>query len=110
MCVEFRSDCLTTDMGWESVWTAVMSTPAEPEIPEIVPGIFPNPTNGKFMVKSDSDGFTDLIVYDIYGNKMTSARFLKSVEIDASDWDSGVYVIQYGAPVHLDKVVKLTKL
>ena len=110
MCVEFRSDCLTTDTGWEAAWTAVMPTPIEPELPEIEAGIFPNPTDGKFTVKSDSDGFTDLVVYDMYGNKMTSARFLKSVEIDASDWAAGVYVVHYGPPVHLGKVVKLTKL
>jgi len=40
---------------------------------------------------------------------MTSIRFLKSVEIDASNWVSGVYVVHYGRPVHMGKVVKLTK-
>ena len=110
MCVEFRSDCLTTDAGWEAAWTAVMPTPIEPELPEVKAGIFPNPTDGKFTVKSDGDGFTDLVVYDMYGNKMTSERFLKSVEIDASDWASGVYLVHYGPAVRLGKVVKLTKL
>ena len=110
ICVEFRSDCLTTDSGWEAEWTAVMPTPVEPEMPEIEPGVFPNPTEGKFTVKSDREGFTDMVVFDIYGNKITSARFLKSVEIDASNWASGIYVVHYGSPVQLGKVVKLTKL
>ena len=110
MCVEFRSDCLTTDTGWEAEWTAVMPTPVEPEIPEFEPGLFPNPTDGKFTVKSDREGFTDVVVYDLYGNKVTSVRFLKSVEIDASNWASGIYVVHYGPPVQLGKVVKLTKL
>ena len=109
MCVEFRSDCATTSTGWEASWSAVMPAPVEPEIPEIEPGIYPNPTNDKFTVKSDTDGFTDLVVFDVYGNIMTSVRFLKSVEIDASNWASGVYVVHYGRPVHMGKVVKLTK-
>jgi len=110
MCVEFRSDCATTSTGWEASWSAVMPTPVGPELPEIEHGIYPNPTNDKFTVKSDTDGFTDLVVFDVYGNIMTSVRFLKSVEIDASNWASGVYVVHYGRPVHMGKVVKLTKL
>ena len=110
MCVEFRSDCATTSTGWEASWSAVMSTPVGPEIPEIEPGIYPNPTNDKFTVKTDSEGFTDLVVFDVYGNIMTSVRFQKTVEIDTSDWASGVYVVHYGKPVHMGKVVKLTKL
>lgn len=110
MCVEFRSDCLTTDTGWEASWMAVMPTPIEPELPEIEAGIFPNPTDGKFTVKSDSEGFTDAVVFDVYGNEITRVRFMKSVEINASDWASGVYVVHYGTPVRMGKVVKLTKL
>ena len=109
MCVEFRSDCATTSIGWEASWSAVMPTPVEPEHPEIEPGIYPNPTTDKFTVKSDSDGYTDLVVFDVYGNIMTSIRFIKSVEIDASNWASGVYVVHYGKPVHMGKVVKMVK-
>ena len=110
MCVEFRSDCLTTDMGWEASWTAVMPTPIEPEVSEIEPGIFPNPTDGKFTIKSDKEGFTDVSVYDVFGVEMVRARFVGSIEIDASNWASGVYIINYGAPLQMGKVVKLTKL
>ena len=110
MCIEFRSDCLTTDTGWEASWTAVVPTPIEPELPEIEPGIFPNPVDDKFTVKADNDGFSDLVVYDVYGNKVLTARFVKSIEIDASNWSSGVYIVYYGHPVVLGKVVKLTKL
>ena len=109
MCVEFRSDCATTSTGWEASWNAVMPAPVEPELPEIEPGIYPNPTTDKFTVKSDSEGYTDLVVYDVYGNIMTSIRFVKSVEIDASNWASGVYVVHYGKPVHMGKVVKMVK-
>lgn len=110
MCVEFRSDCATTETGWEATWTAVKPAPEEPELPEVDPGIFPNPTSGKFTVKSDIQGFTDLVVYDVYGRIMTTVRFVKSVEIDASNWASGIYVVHYGQPAVLGKVAKLTKL
>jgi N-acetyl-anhydromuramyl-L-alanine amidase AmpD len=110
MCVEFRSDCATTSTGWEASWSAVMPTPVGPEMPEIELGIYPNPTNDKFTVKTDSEGFSDLVVFDVLGNIMTSIRFQRSVEIDASNWASGVYFVHYGKPVQMGKVVKLTKL
>jgi hypothetical protein len=87
-----------------------MPTPVGPEIPEIEIGIYPNPINDKFMVKTDSDSFSDMVVFDVYGNIMTSVRFQKCVEIDASNWASGVYFVHYGKPVQMGKVVKLTKL
>ena len=87
-----------------------MPTPVGPEIPEIELGIYPNPTNDKFTVKTDSEGFSDLVVFDVLGNIMTSVRFQRSVEIDASSWASGVYFVHYGKPVQLGKLVKLTKL
>jgi len=110
MCVEFRSDCATTSTGWEASWSAVMPTPVGPEMPEIELGIYPNPANDKFTVKTDSEGFSDLVVFDVLGNIMTSIRFQRSVEIDASNWASGVYFVHYGKPVQMGKVVKLTKL
>lgn len=110
MCVEFRSDCATTSTGWEASWSAVMPTPVGPEIPEIELGIYPNPTNDKFTVTLDSEGFSDLVVFDVLGNIMTSIRFQRSVEIDASNWATGVYFVHYGKPVQMGKVVKLTKL
>ena len=110
MCVEFRSDCATTSTGWEASWSAVMPTPVGPEIPEIEPGIYPNPTNDKFTVTLDSEGFSDLVVFDVLGNIMTSVRFQRSVEIDASNWATGVYSVHYGKPVQMGKVVKLMKL
>ena len=110
MCVEFRSDCLTTDAGWEASWTAMMPTPIEPELPESEAGVFPNPTEGVFTIKSEGLGFSDAVVFDVYGNEMTRVRFEKSVEIDASDWASGVYMVNYGAPIKVGKVVKLVKL
>ena len=115
MCVEFRSDCATTNTGWQASWKALSSEPIEPETPQepeqvLESSVTPNPTNGKFTVQSDSEGFSDVVVYDLYGNQMTPViRFVKSVEIDASTWPSGVYVVNYGTPVTMGKVVRLVK-
>ena len=109
MCVEFRSDCATNAPGWQAEWKVIKTIPIEPEEPEIEPGVFPNPTTGKFTVKSDREGLTDLTVFDVYGNMITSLRFQNSVEIEASNWASGVYMIHYGEPNRPDKVVKLVK-
>ena len=110
MCIEFRSDCATTDTGWEASWQALMPSVPIPEV-EIPKGLYPNPTDGKFTICSESEGFTDVSVYDLYGNQMVpNIRFVKSVDIDASTWPSGVYIVNYGSPVAMGKVVKLVKL
>ena len=110
MCVEFRSDCGITSTGWEASWTAIDTTTVGPEVVEIAAGVFPNPTDGTFTIISERTGFTDVTVSDVYGNLMTSLRFVGSVDIDASSWSSGVYVVNYGEPVKMGKVVKLVKL
>lgn len=110
MCVEFRSDCGVTAGGWEASWTAQDTTPVSPEVIPIQEGVFPNPTDGVFMVKSDRDGFTDIVVYDVYGNEMYKDRFLGTLEIDATTWPDGVYVVNFGRPVKMGNVVKLVKV
>ena len=110
MCVEFRSDCAEMAPGWIASWKALMPTPVEPELPEVEPGIYPNPTSNKFTLKSDRDGFTDVSIFDMFGMEMLRARFQNSIEIDASTWAAGVYVVYYGTPTKMDKVVKLVRL
>ena len=110
MCVEFRSDCATTATGWQASWKAVMPIPIEPEEPEIAEGVFPNPTDGIFTVKSGRTGFTDVVVYDVYGNKVFQDRFVGTRDIDASGWADGVYVVNFGMPVKMGNVVKLVKV
>jgi hypothetical protein len=110
MCVEFRSDCLTTDTGWEATWRALMPTTPVSDTEWLV-GIYPNPVIDRFTVRTDDSGFTDLAVYDLLGNRMTpTLRFICTTEIDASQWPSGVYVVRYGLPLQMSKVVKLVKL
>ena len=110
MCVEFRSDCATTDSGWEASWKALVPSVPIPEA-EVPMGLYPNPTDGKFTICLESEGFTDVSICDLYGNQMVpNIRFVKMVEIDASLWPSGVYIVNYGTPVTMGKVIKLVRL
>lgn len=110
MCIEFRSDCLTTDSGWEASYTVQDTTPVGPEVVQVPEGVFPNPTDGRFTIKSDRTGFTDVVIFDIFGNQMVKDRFVDFLEIDASGWADGVYVVNFGMPVKMGNVVKLVKL
>ena len=110
MCVEFRSDCGITAEGWEASWMVHDTTPVSPEVVPTREGVFPNPTDGMFTVESDRMGFTDVVVYDVYGNVMFKDRFVGTKEIDASGWSDGVYVVNFGVPVKMGNVVKLVKM
>ena len=110
MCVEFRSDCATTSTGWEASWQALMPSVPVPEI-EIADGVYPNPTTGEFTIRTEDLGSGHVAVYDLYGNQMVPlVRYYKSVTIDASSWPSGVYIVNYGTPFTMGKVIKLVKL
>ena len=107
MCVEFRSDCATTSTGWEASWTALSHTFVESELIENQFVIFPNPTQGIFAVKANTDGPTDLVVIDACGKVMTTARFMDSVEVNASDWAPGVYIVYCDKYNKIGKLIKL---
>lgn len=109
MCLEFRSDCLTTDTGWEASWHAEMPSVPIPEV-EIEEGVFPNPINDSFTIKTNRKGFTDAVVYNVLGVEMMNVRFSDTLVVDTSNWPSGVYVVNYGAPIVMGTVVKLVKL
>ena len=110
MCVEFRSDCATTANGWQAEWKAELPTPPEPE-PVMTEGLYPNPASDKVTFYSERDGFTDVVISDVLGNRMLPiTRFIGTLEIDISSWATGVYMVNYGSPGNLDKTVKLVKL
>ena len=110
MCVEFRSDCLTTDTGWNASWKASMANVPTPEN-GTEKGVFPNPTEDKFTVFGLDEGFTEVAVYNLLGEQMMSPiRFTKTIVVDASNWPSGVYVVRFGSSASSGKMVKLMKL
>ena len=110
MCIEFRSDCATNANGWQAEWKAELPTPPEPE-PVMTEGLYPNPASDKVTFYSERDGFTDVVISDVLGNRMLPiTRFIGTLEIDISSWATGVYMVNYGSPGNLNKTVKLVKL
>ena len=110
ICIEFRSDCATTADGWKAEWKAELPVVPEPE-PELTEGVYPNPATDIVTIYSEREGFTDVVICDMLGNRMIPVtRFQKSIDIDISSWNSGVYVVSYGAPTQMEKTVKLVKL
>jgi hypothetical protein len=60
-------------------------------------GIFPNPSNGKFQIKSLSATIKELEIYDVLGKVIYSnAQFnqIKSGEIDVSKSNKGIYFVK----------------
>lgn len=109
MCVEFRSDCLTTDAGWTASWKALTDTTSVYENGWEA-GVFPNPTKDRFTVYGIDESVTEVAVFDMLGRQMTPPlRFKESYEIDASDWPDGIYIIRIGTPTTSGKVTKLVK-
>ena len=110
MCIEFRSDCATNADGWVAEWKAKLPVVPEPE-PELTEGVYPNPATDIVTIYSEREGFTDVVICDMLGNRMIPlTRFYKSLELDISNWSSGVYVVNYGEPIRMEKTVKLVKL
>ena len=109
MCLEFRSDCLTTDAGWEATWTAA-NTNALSHAEDASLCVAPTPFTDRFTITAEAD-FAELQVYDLYGNLLfTDAHFEKAITIDASQWASGVYMVSVKSANGKVQVLKLVKL
>lgn len=95
LCVEFRSDCLTTASGWRAHWMA--ATPAHVDTivvkPEECFEIFPNPVGDELNLLFKEEGFHDVTITDVTGRVVYKHRFLEDAAIDVSGWSKGVYTV-----------------
>ena len=95
LCVEFRSDCLTTAEGWRAHWT--VDSPAQVDTillgSETCFGIYPNPVGDALTIRLQEEGFHDIRISDITGRTVWSCRLLEDATIDVSQWPRGVYVV-----------------
>ena len=93
LCVEFRSDCLTTSSGWRAHWTA--STPAHVDTimvtPEVCYDIFPNPVEGQLNIKLKQEGPHEITISDAIGRILFQGVLNEDATIDVSRWPKGVY-------------------
>lgn len=95
LCVEFRSDCLTTAEGWRAHWTTAVPTHVDtiPLEPQACFEIYPNPVGDELVLRFEDEGFHDISINDITGRVMCSCRVLGETAIDVSQWPRGVYVV-----------------
>ncbi|CAL2082654.1 conserved protein of unknown function precursor containing a type A C-terminal secretion signal [Tenacibaculum sp. 190524A02b] len=72
--------------------------------------IYPNPSDGKFMIKpKNKEGIKNLIISDAIGKTVvTIPNIIKEVEINISKFASGMYFINYNAEgkLHTKKIIK----
>lgn len=96
LCVEFRSDCLTTAGGWRAHWT--VSHPMH--VDTILIGapdhgvVFPNPVGDRLHLNFREQGFYDVLIFDLTGRRLFKGRVLDAAEIDVSHLAHGTYVVR----------------
>ncbi|MGB3618316.1 MAG: T9SS type A sorting domain-containing protein [Catalinimonas sp.] len=70
--------------------------------------MFPNPTEGRFSVRSDSAGW--FAIYDATGRLIRRPRPLTSgvpLPISAAGWSAGTYFVRFGDEAGRSKVLPL---
>ena len=95
LCVEFRSDCLTTAEGWRAHWTA--STPAQVDTimvkPEKCLEIYPNPVGDELTIRFEGIDFHEVVINDVTGRVFYKHLLIYDTTIDVSRWPKGVYIV-----------------
>ena len=93
LCLEFRSDCLTTAQGWRAHWT--VGAPAHVDTimvkPEACYDIFPNPVEDQLNIKLKETGPHEIIITDVTGRTLYHTVISEDITIDVSRWSKGVY-------------------
>ena len=58
--------------------------------------VYPNPSNGKFVVENLNDNSYDLVIHNIFGQEVYFERDINKLEnkIDISKLSSGVYTVE----------------
>lgn len=56
--------------------------------------IYPNPTNGPFLIKAPQQGTYTVKVFDTKGKFITDKEFSESIEINLNNYPSGIYMLQ----------------
>lgn len=97
LCVEFRSDCLTTAAGWRAHWTVGTVTQVDTIYihSKEYYGIFPNPVGDCLTLKFPEEGVYDVKIVDILGRIVYKARVFGDTNIDVNQLSKGCYTVHY---------------
>ena len=73
--------------------------------------IYPNPTGGKLTVTSNQSAIKSIAVFDVTGKQVQSGHFdkLKSVDLDVSDLQPGLYFVKVTTEAGATSIQKLIK-
>lgn len=111
VCLEFRSDCATNDLGWRCHWKAEKPAPPEPPVEELPIGVYPNPASDEVYVNVGESVLAEVAIYDLLGNRVLPVvRFMGSTTVNVSGLPAGIYVIHYGQATVMESVTKLVIL
>ncbi len=112
LCIEFRSDCATTETGWAATWTANgLPTGIASNMNSNAVSVFPNPFTSALNVTTDN-GAVDISLFDMLGREVVSERNANSVShsvaLNTQALPSGVYILKVtGTELsYTEKVVK----
>ena len=96
LCVEFRSDCLTTAGGWHAHWTVghlmqvdtIMLEPTQRHV------VYPNPVGDQLQLHFWEEGFYDVEIFNLIGMRIYKGRMLDKGVVDVSHLAQGAYVVR----------------
>ena len=69
--------------------------------------IYPNPSNGKFNIKSENEKIISIDIYNSIGDHLKTVNSIDE-EIDLSGFSKGIYLIKINTPkgTYTNKLIK----
>lgn len=93
LLLEFRSDCATTDPGWDMSWTSTAGPTHINELEEAGIRFYPNPA--KEILTIEVQETTTLLILDLAGREVLNEQLNGTHITDVSHLSDGMYVIQF---------------
>ena len=69
--------------------------------------VLPNPATDEFNVLTKRSGITTMNVYDAQGRLCSKGTFEKEMEVNTSNWNNGLYFLQFHFEDGVSKVMKV---
>ena len=91
MCVEFRSDCEGTDLGWTAIWTARNNTAVSEYALE---GVRTVQVGDELRLSTPDDQGYVAVLADLYGRVLAERRFSESVSLNMEGLAQGTYLLR----------------
>ncbi|MBL4594131.1 MAG: N-acetylmuramoyl-L-alanine amidase [Flavobacteriales bacterium] len=106
--IEFRSDCATTNPGYDISWNAVIA--GIQELPKSMIRVYPNPANQTVVIEFDEFESGKLIMRDAIGKEVyfKEIQHSKRHSISLEELSKGIYFIQFQSAQN-NQTIKLIK-